>query len=124
MSYSPDFRAFVVKKIHSGMSRSEAVEFFNISLDSVYRWLKEYAATGSFLEKKRKEYKPKKICKQALIDEINSNPDATLEEISEIFLCSQVAVWKRLKTLGITRKKNHTLRGTKRGKKTAVSGGN
>jgi transposase len=109
MSYSQEFRGFVVKKIVSGMSRSEAVSFFNISADSVYRWLKEYKETGCISIKKRKEYRPKKISKQALIDEINSAPDATLEEISKKFLCSQVAVWKRLKTLGITRKKNNTL---------------
>ena len=123
MSYSPDFREFVVKKIISGMPRSEAVSFFNISHDSAYRWLKEYTKTGSFSDKKRKEYKPKKICTAALIDEINSTPDATLEELSEKFLCSQVAVWKRLKKLGITRKKNNTIRGAKRGKKASVSGG-
>lgn len=87
------------------MSRSEAIEFFEISRDSLYKWLKEYSDTGSFLVKKRKEYKPKKISKQALMDEINISPDSTLEEISHKFSCSQVAVWKRLKTLGITRKK-------------------
>jgi transposase len=113
MSYGPDFREFVVKKIVSGMSRSEAVKFFNISLDSVYRWVKEYSETGSFSVKKRKEYKPKKISKQALIDEMNATPDATLEEISKKFSCSQVAVWKRLKLLGFTRKKNNSVRRTK-----------
>lgn len=117
MSYSPEFREFVVKKIISGMPRSEAISFFNISRDSAYRWLKEYAKTGSFSDKKRKEYKPKKISSSALMNEINTNPDATLEEISEKFLCSQVAVWKRLKKLGITRKKNDPIRRAKRGKK-------
>ena len=116
MSYSPDFREFVVKKINSGMPRSEAISFFNISRDSVYRWLKEHAKTGSFSDKKRKAYKPKKICAAALMDERNSAPDATLEEISEKFLCSQVAVWKRLKKLGITRKKkrHYTRSGTRK----------
>ena len=52
MSYSPDFRVFVVKKINSGMTRSEAVKFFNISRDSIYRWLKEYAKTGRIVDKK------------------------------------------------------------------------
>jgi transposase len=113
MSYSPDFREFVVKKIVSGMSRSEASKFFNISRDSVYRWSKEHTETGSFTVKKRKEYKPRKISKLALIDEINTVPDATLEEISKKFSCSQVAVWKRLQTLGITRKKNYSIRRTK-----------
>jgi transposase len=57
MSYSPSFREFVVKKVASGMSRSEAMEFFNISRDSLYRWCKDYAETGRVLDKKRKEYK-------------------------------------------------------------------
>jgi len=117
MSYSPDFREFVVKKILSGMPRSEAISFFNISRDSVYRWHKKHSETGSFSDKARKDYKPRKICDADLVAEINSSPDATLEEISKKFLCSQVAVWKRLKKLGITRKKNDTIRGAKRRKK-------
>jgi len=113
MSYSVDFREFVVKKVHDGMSKSEAVEFFNIGHDTLYRWLKKHAEIGNLADKERKSYKSKKICSQRLLEKIEESPDATLEEISQQFLCSQVAVWKRLKKLGITRKKNHAIRGKK-----------
>lgn len=121
MSYSPEFRTFVVKKIHSGMSRSDAVEFFNISLDSISKWLKKYEETGGVYDKERKAYKPRKIDSQKLLDEINASPDATLQELSEKFECWPHAIFYHLKKLGITRKKNHTLRGTKRGKAQRIS---
>lgn len=113
MSYSVDFRELVVKKVNGGMSKSEAVQFFNISHDTLYKWLNKYTKTGVLTDAKRKEYKPKKIDSQRLLAEIEKTPDATLEEIAQHFLCSQTAIWKRLKKLGITRKKNHTIRRTK-----------
>ena len=113
MSYSQEFREFVVSKIHAGMSRSEAVSFFKIHRNSLSNWLQKYAKTGTVSDKKRKEYIPKKICPQRLLEESNKAPDATLEELSQHFSCSQSSVWNRLKKLGITRKKNHALRRTK-----------
>ena len=106
MSYSVEFREFVVNKVNCGMPKSEAIQFFNISHDTLYKWLKKHATTGSLADKKRKEYKTRKIDSQRLLLEIEKSPDATLEEISQHFFCSQVAVWKRLKKLSITRKKN------------------
>jgi len=113
MAYSQEFREFVVSKIHAGMSRSEAVSFFSIHRNTISEWLKKYAKTGNLSDKKRKEYKPKKICPQMLLEELDKKPDATLLELSQHFSCSQNSVWQRLKNLGITRKKNHTIRGKK-----------
>jgi len=110
MSYSPEFREFVVGKIHSGMPRAQAMKFFNISRDSVYKWLKKHKETGVVLDAKRKVYKTRKIDSQRLLEEIGRRPDATLQELAEYFSCTHVAVWRRLKKAGITRKKNHTLR--------------
>ena len=110
MSYSVDFREFVVKKVSDGMPKSEAIQFFNIGRDTLYRWLRKHTKTGSLVDKKRKDYKPKKIDSERLLAEIEKTPDATLEELSQQFFCSQVAVWKRLKKLGITRKKNYPIR--------------
>jgi len=110
MAYSQEFREFVVKKVHSGMSRDKAVKFFNISRDSVYKWLKKHKETGEVLDIKRKQYKTRKIDSQRLLEEIDKRPDATLQELAEHFSCTHVAVWRRLKNLKITRKKNHTLR--------------
>jgi transposase len=113
MSYSQDFREFVVGKIHAGMPRSDAIDFFNVSRDSIHKWLKKSAETGNVIDKKRKEYKPKKIISQILMEELSKTPDATLQELSEHFSCSKNAIWKRLKKLDITRKKNHAIRRAK-----------
>ena len=69
MSYSPDFRALVIKKINSGMSLSEASRLFEVSRDSIYNWLKLYSTTDSFNDRVRKEYSPKKIDKKGIIKE-------------------------------------------------------
>ena len=116
MSYSSEFREFVVKKIHEGMSRSEAETFFKVSRDSIYRWLKKYEGTGNLSDPPRKPYTPRKIDSARLIAEIERNPDATLHELAEIFDCWPHAIFRRCKKLGITRKKNHSLRGAGRKK--------
>jgi transposase len=105
MSYSQDFREFVVSKVLGGMPRSEAQRFFNISRDSLYKWLKKYGETGEVSTAPRKEYKVRKISSQALIELLNSRPDATLAELAEHFNCWPQSIHKRCVKLGITRKK-------------------
>lgn len=116
MSYSLDFRRNVVRNVESGMSWDEALKIFNISRYSLARWLNIYKLTGDVLDSPRGAYKAKKIPSNNLISILDSNPDLTLEELSNRFSCSKVAIWKRCKNLGITRKKNHTVSG-KRSKK-------
>jgi len=113
MSYSIDFRECVLRNISSGMSWKEAIETFKISSSSISSWINNKKETGSTADSPRKQYAHKKIDIQELIGIIKDSPDSTLEELSKHFLCSEVAVWKRLKTLGITRKKNHPIRRTK-----------
>ena len=110
MSYSSDFRELVVNKIHEGMPRSQASKFFNISRDSIYKWLKKHAETGSLANKERKQHKPKKIDPQRLLERIEASPDATLEELAQEFGCWPQSIQKRCINLGITRKKNHAIR--------------
>lgn len=123
MSYSQDFKMLVVNKIHGGMSRSEAMEFFNISRDSVYRWLKIFKEKGDFSSPAPKARKPRKIDPALLIAAFEKRPDATLAEIAEEFDCWPQSIHKRCVKLGITRKKNHVIRRTKRRKKAGVFGG-
>ena len=47
----------------------------------------------------------KKIIPEKLIKYIEDHPDAYLKEIAEVFGCCQYSVLKRLRKLGITRKK-------------------
>ena len=85
MSYSQDFREFVAKKVNEGMPPSEAMEFFNISRDSLYRWLRISREGGTLSDPPRKEYKPRKIDSSSLLDKVNAFPDATLEELAQEF---------------------------------------
>lgn len=113
MSYSQDFRELVVKKIQNGMPRSEAEKIFNISRDSVFRWLQKHSKTGKLSDSKRKPYKPRKIDPELLKTAFEKTPDATLEEISKQFNCWPQAIHKRCRKLNITRKKNNTIRRAK-----------
>ena len=87
------------------MSPTEAMKFFNLSRDSVYRWLKKHKQTGVVLDEKRKPYKPRKIDPVILREAFEKNPDATLEEIAQQFNCWPQSIHKRYVKLGITRKK-------------------
>ena len=120
MSYSDDFRACVLRNIESGMSWDTACEVFSISRHSIHNWLKKYKNTGLFSDAPRKAYKPKKIDPALLKAAFDKDPDATLEEISIQFNCWPQSIHKRCVKLGITRKKNNTIRRAKRGKKASV----
>jgi transposase len=113
MAYSVDFRECVIRNIEAGMSWRDAAKTFKVSTGSISKWLDNLSKTGCLIDAPRKEYKPKKIDSQRLLDKIEETPDATLEELSQSFSCSQNAIWKRLKKLGITRKKNHPIRRAK-----------
>lgn len=60
---------------------------------------------GKLGEVKIRVRKPKKICPEQLVKYIEQYPDAYLYEIAEEFNCSDVAIFKALKKLNITRKK-------------------
>jgi transposase len=123
MSYSDDFRESVLKNIRSGMTWDKACEVYSISRTSINKWLNNKKDTGSVSDPKRKPYKPRKIDSDLLIKAYEKTPDATLAEIAVEFKCWPQSVHKRCVKLGLTRKKNNALRGTKRRKKTRVSSG-
>ena len=120
--YSKDFRECVVQNILGGMPHQEAVRIFKIGSDTLTRWLRKHRQTGDLSTPLRGRYSSKRLCDSDLISFVESNSDRTLEEISEHFEMSSTAIWYRLKRLNITRKKNHALRGARRGKKASVSG--
>lgn len=109
-SYSQDFRRLVVEKVSSGMSWDQAIDTFNISRDSLGRWLRLFKAKESLADKPRAAYKTRKIDSKQLLLLVEKNSDATLAELALSFNCTTVAIHKRLKKLGITRKKNHVVR--------------
>ena len=108
--YSKDFRECVVQNVLDGMSRKDAIQIFKIGSDTLNRWLKMWHENGDLSTPKRGRYKSKRFSDGDLLKFINSNNDSTLEEIAKHFEVSHMAIFRRLKTLNITRKKNHTIR--------------
>ena len=92
------------------MSRKDAVQIFKIGSDTLSRWLRWHHEKGDLSTEKRGRYSSKKLSDKDLLEFISLNNDSSLDEIAEHFKMSYYAIWYRLKTLNITRKKNHPIR--------------
>ena len=112
--YSKDFRECVIENLNSGMSRSEACHIFNVSSNTLSRWLRWQKDKGDLSTPSRGRYKYRKFSDEDLICYIETNNDSTLEEISSHFSVAINAICRRLKLLGITSKKNQALRRKRR----------
>jgi len=98
----------VMEYIEAGHSQREARDTFHISLAAVNRWSQRYQSTGK-VEDKKPCRTFKKLDPEKLKAYVQEHPDAYLQEIGDAFGCSDTAVLKAFKRLGITRKKNETL---------------
>lgn len=108
--YSKDFRECVVQNVLDGMSRKDAIQIFKIGSDTLSRWLKTWQEKADLSPPKRGRYNSKRFSDPDLIEFIKSNNDSTLEEIAKHFEVSHMAIFRRLKILNITRKKNYPIR--------------
>ena len=59
------------------------------------------------MERKVWRHAYKKIIAEKLVEYVQEHPDAYLKEIAEVFGCCPSSVLKRLRKLGIMRKKEH-----------------
>ena len=103
-SYSTDLRIKVVNFVKSGHSQIEAARIFNISKDSVKRWLNKFEKYGNVSPKKRGGSK-RKIDLEALKNYVESNPNMMLKDASAEFGFSMVTISRWLKQLGYCYKK-------------------
>lgn len=110
MAYSIDFRRCVIENIESGKSWAEVAKIFSISQHTLYRWVKMSRKKGTLEDSERAAYKVRKIDSKELFSMLEKNPDATLKELAATFKCWPSAVERRLNKLGVTRKKNHSIR--------------
>lgn len=110
MAYSIDFRKCVLENIEAGMTWEEGMSVFNISRDTLSRWVRLKKEKGSLEDNPRSPYRVRKIDSAVLLAALERTPDATLHELAEEFKCWPHAIHRRLKKLGITRKKNHPIR--------------
>jgi transposase len=116
MTYSPDMRAAALRCVSEGKSRLDIVNFFDISLKTLSNWVRQHRETGSLEPPPRKVYRQRKVIREQLLALIAEHPDATLEELAAPFQVSPSNIDYHLRKLGVTRKKNHALRGEKRRK--------
>jgi transposase len=107
MAYSKDLRKKAIAYIEAGHTQREARDVFHISLTAINRWNQLYKSTGE-LEDKKPWRTFKKLDPAKLKDYVEEHPDAYLQEIGDAFGCSDTAVLKAFKRLGITRKKRRS----------------
>ena len=108
-SYSNDLRHRVVAARLSGMSASEVSVMFQVSKDSVYRWVKQHKSFGSVAPKQRGGYKPPKITDMEKFERFaKAHAHSTLTRMKEKWEgeVSEMCISRTLKRLGWTRKKN------------------
>ena len=108
-SYSNDLRKRVVDARLSGMSVDEVSTTFQVSKDSVYRWVKQHKSMGSVAPKQRGGYKPPKITDMTKFEGFaKAHAHSTLTRMKEQWEgeVSEMCISRTLKRLGWTRKKN------------------
>jgi transposase len=110
MAYSTDFRKCVIENLREGKTWDEVTSVFSISRATLSKWVRLNKEKGSLEDSPRAPYKVRKIDSKTLISALERTPDATLKELANEFNCWPHAISRRLKRLGITRKKNHPIR--------------
>ena len=110
MSYDIELRRRAIAYWNAGHSKKETAAVFQVSHFTLQKWKSQLKETGTLEPKKRAETW-RKIDPAKLKEYVEQHPDAYLKEIAEEFGCSDVAVFKALRRLKLTRKKNHSLQG-------------
>lgn len=104
-AYSQDLRERVIKSYESGMAKKEILNIFMIGSDTLNRWIRRYKETGRVDAYQRRKYRAKKFSDAELLEHVDKNPSATLEERGNFFSVTAQSIHTRMKALGITRKK-------------------
>ena len=101
MTYSIDFRRKVLKiKVEEGLSYIATSKRFGISVNSILLWTKR-------IEAKKKRHKPAtKINSEVLKEDIKAYSDAYYYERAKRLGVSVSGIYRAMKRLGITYKKN------------------
>ena len=104
MSYDRDLRLRALEYAKEGHSLTQTASVFKINISTIIAWKRRDEATGDVKIKVRCPVN-KKIIPEKLIKYVEEHPDVYLKEIAEVFGCHPSSVLKRLRKLGITRKK-------------------
>jgi transposase len=113
--YSNDLRQKAIDYYaRNKVTQREVSEIFGISLRTLGDWIRR-DKTGSCNRCDIRTKQPHKIDSIALRAYIAAHPDSYLREIAAHFNVSDVGIIKALRRLGISRKKNQPVSGTRRG---------
>lgn len=107
-SLSIDLRKRVIAFVQGGGSKLAAAEQYNVSRNSVYRWLALLEKTGDLAVEKGKKPGPKGIDEAELRAYIAAHPEAYCREIAVEFGVWPQAISRACKRFGITRKKKRS----------------
>ena len=102
--YPIELRERIVGFVNEGGSKTEAARIFKIARSSVYRFLD--AHEQGQLEPKPCGGSEKRFTSEKLQNAVADKPSATLDELGATIGVTRSAIWKRLRQIGITRKKN------------------
>ncbi|MBX9577465.1 MAG: transposase [Chthoniobacterales bacterium] len=92
----------------------EASKLYKVSFKSVYNWIEQKREKGSLKPNKPSSTRHRKINKEDLKKYVQKHPDHYLREIAVVFNVSSGAIFKALKSMQITFKKNSTLQRKRR----------
>jgi len=110
MAYSLDLRERVVESLKEGKITQEAVASrYKVGLSTVKRWLNR-----ENLEADKPGPRAPRLNIEALKKAVSEQPDLYLDEYAELLNTSSSTVSYNLLKLGISRKKNHSVRRKKR----------
>ena len=100
MTYSLDLREKVISFISDGGSKSEAMRIFQLSRDTIYRWI-----NAEDLRPKEHGQRHRKIDKEALRKHVEEYPEMYLRERADIFDVHLSSMGHMLKKLNIVKKR-------------------
>ena len=108
MAYSVDLREKAVSLVEKGKPKTEVAELLEIGIATLYRWLKKKVAGESLKPGKNGNF-IRKIDPEVLKEYVKKHPDHTLVEMKHNLGFGINSIWYRLKQLGITLKKSHSI---------------
>lgn len=101
MTYSLDFRCKVLKiRSEEKLSMVETAKRFGVGVTSIMRWVKNPEI------KKKRTRAARTINMEALKKDVDLYPDAYLKERAERFNVTYNGIWRALKRLNVSYKKN------------------
>ena len=120
--YPIELRARAMSSLDSGKSRKDVCEIFDISLKTLFNWIKLRKETGSLDIKERPKVRShRKLTRETLVAHLEKHSDQYLKEIAEAFGVKAPSVFAALKKFGISRKKNDLILRARREKEASVS---